>query len=87
MTQILDFLATNPDCILCCYVNATRQLQIVRISNIPRWHLERTVFPGQRLLFEALPQAQLEVHTSDMASAVLADRILCAHLRVKEGHC
>lgn len=71
--------------LLCCYVNATPQLQIVRISNIPRYYLERTVFPGQRLLFEALPEAKLEVHSSDMASAILTDTISCHRLQAEEG--
>lgn len=79
-----SFTSEDSDRILCCYVNATSKLQIVRISNSPHQYLERTVFPGQRLLFEALPQAQLEVHTNDIASAVLADTIPCHRLRVEE---
>lgn len=85
MTQILDSLPSDQDAeaILCCYVNSTRKAQIVRISNISHWCLERTVFPGQRLLFEAVPEAQLEIHTSSMVSAVLADTIPCERLQVE----
>jgi len=42
-----------------------------------------TIFPGH-LLFEAVPEAQLEIHTSKVISAVLADKITCA-LKVNEG--
>jgi len=85
MPQILDPLpsgGSNP--ILCCYVNATSQIQIARITNVPNWYFERVVFPGQRLLFEALSTAQLEIHTGMMASAILSDTIPCSSLMVSE---
>lgn len=68
--------------ILCCYINVTSKIQIARIANISNWYFERVVFPGQRLLFEALPNAQLEIHTGMMATAILSDQITCDHLRV-----
>ncbi|MBW4466877.1 MAG: DUF1830 domain-containing protein [Pegethrix bostrychoides GSE-TBD4-15B] len=84
MAQIIDPLPTTAEqYVLCCYVNATSKIQVVRISNIPNWYFERVVFPGQRLVFEALPQAQLEVHCGMMASAILADTILCDRLRIE----
>lgn len=85
MAQILDPLPpdrSNP--VLCCYVNATSKIQIARITNIPNWYFERVVFPGQRLLFEAPPDAQLEIHTGMMASAILSDTIPCIRLQVSE---
>ena len=83
MAQILDPLAADqPDGIVCCYVNVSSRIQIARISNIPNWYFERVVFPGQRLLFEAVPDAQLEIHTGTMASAILSDRIACHSLQV-----
>jgi hypothetical protein len=84
MAQIFDSLPADVTaCALCCYVNATSKIQVVRIANIPNWYFERVVFPGQRLVFEALPQAQLEVHCGMMASAILADTILCDGLRIE----
>lgn len=81
MAQILDPLPQGQKgTILCCYVNATSQIQVARITNIPNWYFERVVFPGQRLVFEALTQAQLEIHTSMMASAILSDTIPCEQL-------
>ncbi|MGL5924257.1 DUF1830 domain-containing protein, partial [Chroococcidiopsis sp.] len=61
--------------ILCSYVNETNQIQVIKITNIPKWYFERIVFPGQVLLFEAIEEAHLEVHTGEMISAVLSDKI------------
>lgn len=85
MTQLVSSPSEN--CytqLLCCYVNSTSQLQIARIANIPSWHFERVVFPGQRLFFEAPEQALLEIYTGSMASAMLSDRISCQRLQVEE---
>lgn len=57
-------------------------MQIVRITNIRDWYFERVVFPGQRLMFEAMSEAQLEIHTGMMASAILSDTIPCDRLAV-----
>ena len=81
MSQILDPFPNDKDgSILCCYVNATSQIQVARITNIPNWYFERVVFPGQRLVFEAAPEAILEIHSGMMASAILSDTIPCTKL-------
>ena len=83
MSQILDPLPSDDNnAVLCCYVNATSQIQIARITNIPNWYFERVVFPGQRLVFEANVEAILEIHTGMMASAILSDTIPCEKLRL-----
>lgn len=85
MAQILDPLPSGQKGkILCCYVNATSHIQIARISNVPNWYFERVVFPGQRLFFEAVKEALLEIHTGLMASAILSDKIPCTRLCVEE---
>ena len=85
MAQILDPLPNGKlGRILCCYVNATSKVQIARISNIPNWYFERVVFPGQRLVFEAVYEAVLEIHSGMMASAILSDRIPCDRLMLQE---
>lgn len=85
MAQILDPLpADNNDYILCCYVNGTGKMQVARITNIPDWYFERVVFPGQRLIFEALPKALLEIHTGMMASAILSDTIPSDRLEIEQ---
>jgi hypothetical protein len=84
MAQIFDPIPSDAEAYaLCCYVNATSKIQVVRITNIANWYFERVVFPGQRLVFEALPQAMLEVHCGMMASAILADTIPCDRLRME----
>ena len=70
--------------IVCCYVNSTNQIQIGRIANVSDWYFERVIFPGQRLIFEAPPKAELEIHTSHMASSILSDRLKCEGLHIKK---
>lgn len=85
MAQILDPIPNNQnDSILCCYVNVTSQIQVARITNIENWYFERVVFPGQRLMFETLPEALLEIHSGMMASAILSDTIPCQRLCISE---
>ncbi|MBW4472269.1 MAG: DUF1830 domain-containing protein [Stenomitos rutilans HA7619-LM2] len=84
MVQTSSTLPENlPDRILCYYENATNQVQIARIINIPNWLFERVVFPRQRLLFEALPDALLEVRTHS-STIPLLDHIPCLRLQVRE---
>ncbi|HEY9895779.1 MAG TPA: DUF1830 domain-containing protein [Candidatus Sericytochromatia bacterium] len=69
--------------ILCYYENASSQVQVARIANIPNGVFERVIFPRERLLFEALPEALLEVRTS--TSTLLLDQIPCLSLQVRDG--
>lgn len=69
--------------IFCSYRNPSPKMQVVRISNIPNWYFERVVFPQQTLMFNAPPKAHLEVHTSEIATAIQVDCIPCKQLRVK----
>lgn len=86
MAQILDPIPNGQNNgILCCYVNATSQIQIARITNIANWYFERVVFPGQRLVFETLSGAMLEIHTGMMASAILSDTIPCERLAISDA--
>ncbi|PSB00609.1 hypothetical protein C7B64_22625 [Merismopedia glauca CCAP 1448/3] len=85
MAQIIDPVpSSEAKSTLCCYVNASSQIQVARITNIQNWYFERVVFPGQRLVFEAVPSAQLEIHTGMMASAILSDKIPCDRLAIEE---
>jgi hypothetical protein len=86
MSQILDPIPENGDNkLVCCYFNATSSIQIVRITNLPNWYFERVVFPGQRLIFEAILGALLEIHTGMMASAIISDIIPCETLSINES--
>jgi hypothetical protein len=85
MAQLIDPVPSNAsDLICCCYINATSKIQVARITNIPNWYFERVVFPGQRLLFEALPQGHLEIHTGMMASSILSDTIPCRQIQITD---
>ncbi|MGB8703171.1 MAG: DUF1830 domain-containing protein [Thermosynechococcaceae cyanobacterium] len=85
MAQLIDPIPSDQsEFICCCYVNGTSKIQVARITNIPNWYFERVVFPGQRLLFETLPEAQLEIHTGMMASSILSDTIPCTRLQIDE---
>jgi len=68
--------------IICSYVNTSNKVQVARITNLAGVFFERTVFPGQRILFQTQPTAQLEIHTGLMASAILSDTIACDRLQV-----
>lgn len=69
---------------LCCYVNATAHVEVVRITNIPNWNLERVVFPGQRLLFKAPPLAKLEIHTGMSICSIVSETIDCQDLKLPD---
>lgn len=84
MIQTLSPLSEYSERILCFYANATSQVQMARIKNIPNLHFERVVFPGQRLFFEAVPNAQLEIQTGITDDEIISDRITCNCLRVCE---
>ncbi len=70
--------------IICCYVNITSQVQILRISS-SGYFFERVLFPKERLLFEAKPEFQLEVHTGTIINSILSDEIPCVRLQVKNN--
>lgn len=85
MAQIFDPLPSDQrSTITCCYINATSRMQIARITNIPNWYFERVVFPGQRLIFETMPESLLEIHSGAMASSILADTIPCDRLQIED---
>lgn len=69
---------------LCYYVNKERQLQVVRIANIPNWYFERVVFPGERLLLAAPPTAKLEIHQDNEDGTTILNIIPCKDLLVDE---
>lgn len=85
MNNILDPLPLNTSRhITCRYKNATNRLQIIRIANLSNWYFERAVFPQQQFIFHALPEALLEVHSSETVTAIQSDRIPCPQLRLAE---
>ena len=81
LTSSGKFSDTNSSLhILCSHRNLTRQIQIIRLINSSDLHLEQVIFPGQRLLFETVPEAKLEIKFSERRSV----SIPCYKLRVIE---
>jgi hypothetical protein len=74
--------------VLCCYHNTSGQLQILRLARSAPQPLEKIVFPGERLLFNASPDLQIEVYSRSTSTVVgravtqVVDRLSCAALRV-----
>ncbi len=64
--------------ILCFYINTTNQIQSIRLTNMPNLTWERIAFPGERLMFEALPDAQLEIKSSEVPNLI----VFCQQIRV-----
>ncbi len=85
MTNLLNRLPSKFGLpILCGYQNQTPTIQIVRITNIPDWYFERVVFPREQLVFEALPEAVLEIFSSNEGDPCLGEVLLCSRLRVEQ---
>jgi Domain of unknown function (DUF1830) len=72
----------NP--ILCYYANFSDGIQMARISNLQHFNFEKVVFPGERLLFEAASDAQLEIYISQTGRESLLEKISCDRLQVSE---
>lgn len=84
MQQFTSLPKEYKERILCGYFNSTSHIQIARIANISNWYFERVVFPGERVLFEAVPEAELEIHSCQLPSAILMDKQHCNSLQVRE---
>ena len=67
-------------CSLCSYTNITSRIQIIRTSTCSNGQWEKVVFPGQRLMFEAMPDAKLEIQISEMTTMTVP----CQQLSVIE---
>ena len=68
---------------LCFYENTARKMQIAKICNVKNQYWERTVFPGERLFFEAVPEAELEIHQHQENGDVRCESFSCKHFKVK----
>jgi hypothetical protein len=85
MVELSSAPASNcPDVIVCHYMNATNQIQMVRIPSLTNGHRsERMIFPSERILFEAEPDAILEVYQgADIDTQ--PEQIPCVSLQMKE---
>ena len=86
MSQVFDAVpSVYTNTTLCYYHNSSTQLQTLRVTNIPGWYFERVVFPGERLLFEAVPEAQLEIYPGCRVIRNLAQLVPCWQLAIQES--
>ncbi len=68
--------------ILCYYTNASSQLQQIRLQGNAHLLLDRIVFPGEKFIFEALPEGALEIYTYGATGLQLLQTIACQRLQV-----
>jgi len=85
--MLSSYTLSQPQLFLCCYINATAHVEVVRITNISHWSLERVVFPGQRLLFKAPILAKLEIHTGMSISSIISETVDCRDLQLPASIC
>jgi hypothetical protein len=64
--------------ILCFHINTSSKIQIISLKNMPNLTWERIIFPGERLMFEALPDAQLEIKSNEVPNLL----VFCQQIRV-----
>ncbi|WP_404783634.1 DUF1830 domain-containing protein [Altericista sp. CCNU0014] len=69
--------------VLCCYVNPSKRIQVVRLSHLSEGEWEHILFPAQQFMFEAPPEAMLEVYKSPTLSVTPPEYIPCHGLRVQ----
>lgn len=60
--------------LLCCYINRTSNIQIGRIASLG---IEKIIFPGEKWLFLASPEASLELYEESLQPKQI---ISCAQL-------
>jgi hypothetical protein len=72
--------------ILCYYVNTKTTMQIARIPDPVNGKPERIVLPGQGILFETLPESEIEIYTySKTNGETLLKAIPCLQIQVQRG--
>ncbi|AFY82889.1 DUF1830 domain-containing protein [Oscillatoria acuminata] len=69
--------------ILCFHSNSTPYLQIIKLINSKDFELERVLFPQERLMFTAVPEAQLEITTCQNGIPGRPECISCDRLQVQ----
>ncbi|HEY9877042.1 MAG TPA: DUF1830 domain-containing protein [Leptolyngbyaceae cyanobacterium] len=84
MTDMTPHFPETSSQILCYYSNHTSQVQIALIHNIPQFRLEQVLFPGQRWMFQTLPEAILEIYGAQAGVLTCLQQIPCRQLQVIE---
>ena len=82
-TSPSDSATTSPQK-LCYYCNCTPKVQVGLITNIPGHRVEQVLFPSQRWMFWAVPEAILKIYDSDSLDQDHIQQIPCQSLQVVE---
>lgn len=61
---------------LCCYTNHTSHVQVIRLMNQSHTNWQRVIFPGERFLFEADSESNLEIVNQVVSSLVNCRKLL-----------
>lgn len=72
--------------ILCYYTNRSNSIQQVQLQTNPQLSLDRIVFPGEKFMFEALPEGLLEIYTCTATGLHLLQTIACEQLQVLQRY-
>lgn len=64
---------------LCCYTNHSSYIQVIRLVNPSHTNWQRVIFPGERFLFEADSESNLEI----MGDEVVSFLVNCQKFLVK----
>jgi hypothetical protein len=81
-TNSLSYPSSNE--IICYYLNSPSEIQVIKSDCRENRKFERVVFPGQRLFFEALSTAHLEIYKAQNSGLQLASRVKCDRLQVTQ---
>jgi Domain of unknown function (DUF1830) len=77
----VDALPNFMTSILCYYFNASRTIQQIQLHTATP-SLDRMVFPGEKIMFESLPEDLLEIYTYTTSGLQLFQTIACSQLEV-----
>lgn len=80
--MLFSLTRSTPKLFLCCYINATAHVEVIRVTNITHWYFEQVIFPRQRLLFKAPDLANLEIYTGMNISSIILETIGCQELKL-----
>ncbi|MBE9010469.1 DUF1830 domain-containing protein [Pseudanabaenaceae cyanobacterium LEGE 13415] len=68
--------------ILCYYINHSKAIQHIKLQKTAQLSLDRIVFPGEKFIFEALPEGLLEIYTYTASGLQLLQTTACEQLQV-----
>lgn len=66
-----------------CYINNSAKVVIARIIGIVDRHCERVIFPGEKFLFKADDDCELEI-SRQTNIGIIQDTIACSRLKIIE---